>query len=178
MGLIDNKMNNLATANTVRKVAFREKIEHIQDTLKDWQEEGLWDDNTDDSMLTHYFSPVIDEFGCAVYGRQMFIPKDTLIVGKIHKHSHLNVILKGKILVTTEFGKECLEAPHVFVSKFGTKRAVRSLEDTLWLTIHLTRHNSEEDVDEIVDDLTVKEYKELGLINTLDDLRLLEGERS
>ena len=87
-------MNNLATANTVRKVAFREKIEYIQDTLKDWQEEGIWDSTLDDCELTHYFSPIIEEFGCAVYGRQMFIPKDTLIVGKIHKHSHLNVILK------------------------------------------------------------------------------------
>jgi quercetin dioxygenase-like cupin family protein len=108
----------------------------------------------------------------------MFIPKDTLIVGKIHKHSHLNVILKGKILVTTEFGKEYFEAPHVFVSEVGTKRAVRSVEDTVWLTVHLTRHDSEEHVDEIVDDLTVKEYQELGLVNTLDDLKLLEGERS
>jgi quercetin dioxygenase-like cupin family protein len=171
-------MNNLATANTVRKVAFREKIEYIQDTLKDWQEEGLWDSTLDDCELTHYFSPVVEEFGCAVYGRQMFIPKDTLIVGKIHKHSHLNVILKGKILVTTEFGKEYFEAPHVFVSDVGTKRAVRSVEDTLWLTVHLTRHDSEEHVDEIVDDLTVKEYQELGLVNTLDNLKLLTGEQS
>ena len=81
-------MNNLATANTVRKVAFREKIEYIQDTLKDWQEEGLWDSTLDDCELTHYFSPVVEEFGCAVYGRQMFIPKDTLIVGKyINTHT-------------------------------------------------------------------------------------------
>jgi len=168
-------MNNLA--NTPTKVAFREKIEFAEKKIQQWQEEGICDDANDYCELTHYFSPIIEEFGCAVYGRQLFIPKDTLIIGKIHKHGHLNVILKGKILVTTEFGQECFEAPHVFVSKFGTKRGVRAVEDTLWLTVHLTTQGSEEHLDEIENEVIAPDYQTLGLENTMNNL-FLDGEVS
>jgi hypothetical protein len=36
----------------------------------------------------------------------MFIPKGTVIIGKIHRHQHLNFILQGKVSVATEFGKK------------------------------------------------------------------------
>jgi len=167
-------MNNLA--NTPTKVAFREKMELAQNTMMEWQAEGICDDAMDECILTHHFSPIVEEFGCAVYGRQILIPKDTVIIGKIHRHSHLNVILKGKILVTTEFGQEYFEAPHVFTSKVATKRGVRAVEDTLWLTIHLTTQDSEENMDEIENEVIAPDYQTLGLENVLDNLRLPEGE--
>ena len=82
-----------------------------------------------DDLNTHHFAP-------HVYGREMFIPKDSVIVGKIHKHAHLNVITKGVIKVVTEFGEEIYEGPKIWISEPGTKRAVYALEDTQWLCIH------------------------------------------
>lgn len=130
-------------------------------------------DALDDCPLTHFFTPVDEKFGCSVYGRQMFIPAGTLIVGKIHRHSHINIILKGAIAVSTEFGQEMFHAPHTFISEPGTKRAVRAMTDTIWMTVHLTDKPGDENVDEIVDDLTYPDYASMGAI---DNTKLLRGE--
>ena len=81
--------------------------------------------------------PVSHHFAEGSYAREMFIPAGSMIIGKIHRHSHVNVISKGRIFVATEFGSEVLEAPHTFVSQPGTKRAVYALTDTIWTTIHV-----------------------------------------
>ena len=80
-------------------------------------------------LVEHFFAP-------KVYGRKMLIPAGHVIVGKIHKHAHLNVITRGVISVVTEFGSETYEGPRIWVSEPGTKRAVYALTDTEWLTIH------------------------------------------
>jgi ribosomal protein S18 acetylase RimI-like enzyme len=70
------------------------------------------------------------------YARELFIPKDTVLTGKIHRHAHWNVVPKGKIRVITEEGEKLIEGPAVFMSKPGTKRIGYALEDTIWITIH------------------------------------------
>lgn len=72
------------------------------------------------------------------YAREIELPADSIVVGKIHRHAHVNVISRGRCLVCTEDGVEELVAPLTFVSKPGTKRAVLALEDTTWTTIHVT----------------------------------------
>jgi quercetin dioxygenase-like cupin family protein len=84
------------------------------------------------------------------YAREMLIPKGAIIIGKIHRHSHVNVISKGRIYVATEFGSEILQAPYTFISKPGTKRAVYALEDTVWTTIHVTEETDLEKIEEVV----------------------------
>lgn len=102
----------------------RGKIMQLQEAV------GELPDQIDcDELNTHHFAP-------HVYGREMFIPEGSVIVGKIHKHAHLNVITKGLIKVVTEFGEDLYEGPKIWVSEPGTKRAVYALEDTQWLTIH------------------------------------------
>lgn len=159
------------TDNSPAKVEFREKILHLQDALVGMRDAGA-PDAEPMCPLTHYFTPMDEKFMCTVYGRQMFIPAGTVIVGKIHKHAHLNIILKGSIAVSTEFGQELLQAPHVFVSEPGTKRAVRSVTDVIWMTIHLTDKPGDENVDEIVDELTYPDYASMGAI---DNTKLLRG---
>jgi hypothetical protein len=101
--------------------------------------------------VKHVFAP-----GC--YAREMVIHKDILIIGKIHKHQHINIISKGSVLVATEFGSLQLDAPCTFVSEAGTKRAVYALEDTIWTTIHVT---NETDLEKIEDYVIAKDYNEL-----------------
>lgn len=84
-----------------------------------------------ETPLRHFFAP-------GAYAREMTIPAGTLIVGKIHRHAHINIISQGRVRVATEFGEHELVAPHTFVSEPGTKRAVLALEDTIWTTIHVT----------------------------------------
>ncbi len=82
-------------------------------------------------QVNHHFAP-------GNYAREILIQAGTLVIGKIHKHAHVNVISKGRVSVATEDGVEELEAPITFISQPGTKRAVLALEDTIWTTIHPT----------------------------------------
>lgn len=108
--------------------------------------------------LTAAETPVKHYFTEGAYAREMLIPAGTLIVGKIHKHAHLNFITKGKVAVVTEFGKEIITAPTTMISKAGTKRVVLALEDTLWTTVHVT---DETDLEKIEDHVIAKSYEEL-----------------
>lgn len=104
--------------------------------------------------LKHTFVP-----GC--YAREITMPTGILVIGRIHRHEHLNVISKGRCVVLTEFGTEELVAPCTFVSRAGTKRVVHVLEETVWTTFHLT---NETDVDKIVREVTAETYDEIELV--------------
>lgn len=82
--------------------------------------------------VQHHFAP-------GAYGREMTLPAGLVVVGKIHKHAHINVISKGRVQVFTEQeGVLELAAPCTFVSSPGTKRVVHVLEETVWTTVHVT----------------------------------------
>ena len=83
--------------------------------------------------------PVKHHFAPGSYGREMTLPAGMVVVGKIHKHAHINVISKGRVQVFTEQeGVLELAAPCTFVSSPGTKRVVYVLEETVWTTVHVT----------------------------------------
>lgn len=110
--------------------------------------------------LRHYFTPISEKYGCCTYARAIFLPKGHLVIGKIHKHAHLNFIMKGKTSVATEFGRKYFRAPCIFISEPGLKRAVLVEEDTIWVTVHLTEHSGEDKLDLIEDEVIAKSYSE------------------
>lgn len=112
------------------------------------------DDGLTDFPLTHHFAP-------DVYGREMLIPAGGTIVGKIHRHAHLNVIVKGRAKVSTEFGGREVKAGDIFVSEPGVKRAVHAIEDTVWLTIH-PNHANTQDLKALEDYVISPSYEALG----------------
>jgi hypothetical protein len=157
-------LNNL-TGEMFDKVGFREGILALQNfmlTLPDKM------DIDEDFPLRHHFAP-----GC--YGREILLPKGSLIIGKIHKHAHLNIISKGSVMVATEFGPASFSAPHTFVSQPGTKRAVYALEDTVWTTIHVTQ---ETDLEKIEDYVIAKSYEELEAFLALSNTKQIEEKQS
>jgi hypothetical protein len=125
-------------------LASREKIMNLEYTLVSHLKEQnpeFKPGNTDDICpIKHHWAP-------GVYGREIFIPAGTVIIGKIHRHAHLNCISQGLVMVATPFGVETLQAPLNFISKPWTKRAVYALEDTIWTTIHPTEKLSVEEVE-------------------------------
>jgi len=102
----------------------------------------------------HYFAQ-------GLYAREILIPKDTLLTGKIHLFEHLNIISKGDISVLTENGIKRVKAPATIISKPGIKRLGFAHEDTVWTTIHAC---SETDVDEVEKLLVVDTFEEYDLI--------------
>lgn len=112
--------------------------------------------NTDDLCpIKHHWAP-------GLYAREIFIPKGTLIIGKIHKHAHVNTISQGSVVVATPFGVESLSAPVSFVSKPGTKRAVIALDDVIWTTYHPTDKTTVEEVESEIIAKTFEEYELIG----------------
>lgn len=106
-----------------------------------------------DYPLRHHFAP-------GQYAREIEIPGGEFVVGRIHRHAHVNVISKGRVIVWTENGEAELEAPATFVTPAATKRALLTLEDTVWTTIHVNPTN-ETDVAKIDAELIAPSYAAL-----------------
>lgn len=134
------------------------RLEHQINEYK--AEHGLPDP---EMPLWHAFAP-------GAYARTIFIPAGTLVVGKIHKHAHLNILIRGRVSVATEEGPLELEAPRVMTSKAGTKRVVYAHEPVLWTTIHLT---DKTDIAEIEDEIIAKSYDDYDAMQDADVLQLL-----
>ena len=69
------------------------------------------------------------------YVRVLTLPKDSLVVGKIHRHAHDLCVLSGHALVLDPEWHEVYGGSH-FRSEAGAKRAVYCYEDTTFMTIH------------------------------------------
>lgn len=102
--------------------------------------------------VAHTFAP-------GQYVRTMLLPADSIIVGKIHRHAHTNIISLGHCLVLTEWGIEEYKAPAIFVSEVGCKRVVLAYEDTVWSTVH-----SIASTDNIEDQIIAKHYDDIELV--------------
>jgi hypothetical protein len=82
--------------------------------------------------LRHHFSP-------GVYVREIFMPAGSVIVGKVHKTEHLNILQSGHVLIATPDGPPIeLVGPVTFVSKAGVQKTLYILSDTTWSTVHVT----------------------------------------
>ncbi len=88
-----------------------------------------------DIKLPQVETPITEFWSDETYGRQMFIPKGTRLVGAIHKTEWIIVVSRGKIEVVTDEGIKIIDAtekPVTFISPAGAKRAGYALEDTWW----------------------------------------------
>jgi hypothetical protein len=103
--------------------------------------------------------PLTHKFCDGFYVREIFIPKDMILTGRIHKHSHPNFLLEGEVDVFTESGGvEHLKAPMSIISAAGTKRVVRTYTDTRWVTVHLNKNNTT-DIKELDDYVIAPTYE-------------------
>lgn len=134
--------------------------------------DARFDPQCKDFPVKHFRAP-------GMIGRQMLIPKDSIIVGKIHKHAHLNQISFGHVRVETEFGPMEIKGPHTFTSEPGTKRVVVALADTLWTTFHLNPNEydpeSEEDMKLLENEIIAKSYDEFEALASHKDALSLEA---
>ena len=80
--------------------------------------------------------PLIHSFTPGIYIRQIFIPAGTLMTSRVHKTEHHFILLKGVIVVKSDFEDVTYRGPFIGITAPGTRRALLALEDTVWLTIH------------------------------------------
>jgi hypothetical protein len=113
--------------------------------------------------------PLVHKFYPGLYERQITLPTDSLVVGKIHRHAHVNFISRGHVSVMTEFGVTEFRAPVTFVSEPGVKRAVYAHEETTWTTYHQANST---DLMEIEKEVICKTFEEFDQYQA--GLKLLE----
>lgn len=90
-----------------------------------------------------------------IYAREIFIPKGTILTGKIHRHACISIMNQGDKTTISEDGAARLKAPFATISKPGIKRVGYAHEDTIWTTFHATK---ERDLKKIEDELFVDSY--------------------
>ena len=138
----------LATGSNIDvNLAIRDIIFQVEAALKqrsDARGEDPW-------PLKHMFTD-------GAYARQIFLPKGSLTVGKIHRHSHFAFLSIGDVSVLSEKGVERIQGPSFMTSPPGIKRVVYAHEDTLWTSIHVT---SETDLRKIEDYVIAPTYEAL-----------------
>ena len=103
--------------------------------------------------------PLFHHFATGVYVRELHIPADTVLTGKIHRHDCVNIVL-GDIEVATEEGLKRLTGFHVFTSPAGLKRAGRTFAATIWITVHANA-SDERDGERMADRLTAPDFEAL-----------------
>lgn len=90
--------------------------------------------------------PVIHHFGPGIYVREVTLPAGVTAIGHAQRTEHLNIMLKGRVLMYREDGSTVeLAAPALFVAPPGRKIG-DVIEDVVWLNVYAT---SETDVEEL-----------------------------
>jgi hypothetical protein len=111
-----------------------------------------------------------------LYVREIHVPKDVFIVGKIAKKETINIVSAGDLWVQTEEGLKRIKAPYTGISKAGIKRIGYSNEPTVWATAHAI---GETDLEKIEQALWTENYDDFDFskesVSGFKFLETLEG---
>lgn len=136
----------------IRESRLRQKIDHLQACML-----GMPQAET----------PVKHTFSGGVYAREVFIPKGTVAIGKVHVTEHLNICLRGDLTFLTVDGPRRIKAPAMFSAPAGTKKLAYANEDSVWVNVHPALCD---DPDQIVDALTVSTFADFDRLVSKADM--------
>lgn len=111
--------------------------------------------------------PLKHHFSIGQYARECFLPAQTFVIGKVHRHAHINIISQGVVVVASLTGLKVYKAPCTFVNEVGAKRVLYTFEDTVWTTVHANPSNTQ-DLAKIEAEVIVPEHELQEFINQLD----------
>ncbi len=134
----------------------REFILGFEKTLADEQNSVFGDNDV---------APLVHKFCDGMYVREIFIPAGVLLTGKIHRHEHPNFLLQGTVsMITEDGGLIMMSAPQSLISTKGCKRAIYTMTDVRWVTVHLNPNGHTEICDELENGIIAKDYSEIGYV--------------
>lgn len=97
--------------------------------------------------------PVDHTFLPGLYLRKVTMPEGAMVIGHEHLTRHTNVIIRGRVKVMIDGVTEELVAPYQFISEAGVRKTLYIVEETDWLTVHLT---DETDIQKLEDSIIKK----------------------
>ena len=82
--------------------------------------------------------PVVHTFGPGLYIREVRIPVGAIAIGHHQKTQHMNIFLKGRLLIVNQDGTRSeITAPMMFTGNPGRKTGY-VLEEVVWLNVYNT----------------------------------------
>ena len=131
---------------------YREKITQFQEAVENHPSKIK--DVNGINPLTHTFAD-------GQYIREIFNPAGLFIVTKIHNRSHPFFLLKGEMSIFSQDGVERISAPYYGITKVGTKRAIYTHTECIFVTVHATDKLNIEDVEE---EVIAKSFEDVKLL--------------
>jgi hypothetical protein len=115
----------------------------------------------------------VHRFAAGMYAREITIPADTLMTGKVHRAEHVSIMLSGVMDVLTETGMRRVVGPEVFISPSGTKRVGYAHTEVRWITVHL---NPDDGTDiELIESRLVEPWSVQAVLERAAQQHLVEG---
>lgn len=141
---------------------LRASVSYLEQAIESLIAQGEAEAAVDQTELEHFFTPKIEDFDACLYARQLSVPAGLTFTGKLHRHPHIVSLLQGKMAIVSEDGKKVVSAPHTWAAPAGSKRAFHALEDSILLTVHITKVK-DEDLDKLEEEVIAPSYASLGL---------------
>ena len=142
---------------------FRERITDLEKQVTSFEGVIVGEEMEKTNPVKHSFAD-----GC--YIREIFNPANELIITKIHKKEHPFFLMEGKMSILTEDGVKHIEAPYHGITKPGTKRAIFTHTDCVFVTVHATENT---DIQKIEEEVIAKDFNDPEI--TLEDIKLLKN---
>jgi len=142
---------------------FRERITDLEKQVTNFEGVIVGEEMEKTNPVKHSFAD-----GC--YIREIFNPANELIITKIHKKEHPFFLMEGKMSILTEDGVKHIEAPYHGITKPGTKRAIYTHTDCVFVTVHATENT---DIQKIEEEVIAKDFNDPEI--TLEDIKLLKN---
>jgi hypothetical protein len=98
------------------------QIKQLQDALGELEQV--------ECPVEHFFAP-------GLYTRKCTIPAKSVVVGKMHRHQHPTFLLSGTVRINTDKGMETITGPHIWISQEDAKRALYTVTECVFATVHL-----------------------------------------
>jgi len=96
-----------------------------------------------DPQVKHHFSD-------GVYAKQMHIPKGFTATIHVHNYTHLSILAKGEVIVSTDENARIYKAPACIEIGAGVYHSVEALEDSAWFCIHQTDEKDTDKIDAVL----------------------------
>lgn len=105
--------------------------------------------------------------GGGIAAKMVFFPAGVTVVGGMHRHENMNIMVSGDMTVTTDGIPKRITVtnePLFIVSPPGTKRAAYVHSDTYWISLHPTDKKT---VDDVEKEFVVPEKQEQEFLKLL-----------
>lgn len=105
-------------------------------------------------------------FAGGVYEREIFVPKGTIITGKVHLTEHLAKLTNGTMTIFGDNENGEYVGPKTFISEPGAKRAGYAHTNCYFSTFHYVGNETD-----------IEELERALVVDTVEQYNLIQGDK-